>query len=184
MSVRSYRRNVERKVTGAGLPTCFPAALEQISPNHALHPEVYKDYQEFIKSYDSMNKRQRNPAYKDMINWIVEDLGDLTCNDLIFTRAHTYGEFSRIIRKLIRQTFRVSVDIVSPGTTDGSFHTVGLIPTELNNEFKLVSNQIPAPLRGIVTLSEVYPYIAQPKEEFRPRYPFNDSNITALPPAA
>src|SRR5205807_5751291 len=109
MSIPSYRRNVSLGVTGQYSPTCLPASLEQISPYHKLDPDIYVDYRRFINHYHKLNKRQWNPAWKVTIDCILEELGGFTHEDVVFERAHTYGEFSRIVRKLIRADFRIVV---------------------------------------------------------------------------
>lgn len=185
MSIPSYRRNVWLWVTGQDTDTCFPAALEQISPYCHLSPDTYKTYERFIHGWARLKKKDPwavNPRYKDLIGQIAWELGGVDFDEVEFERANTYREFSIIVRKLLRHDYRVAIDLHLDEYGYDIAHPVGLIPLEDGESFKVVSNWVPSFLRGAVTLREVFENIDFQPALYRQRFPFNDSNITALPP--
>lgn len=183
MSMASYRRNEARGVTGPYLPTCFPASLEQMCPYGGLRPKTYRNYLEFIDWYYPLKKTRReanNEHYKEMMDVVAWDLGKLSCEDLVFKQATTPRGMERILRKLWAEDYSVIVDIrVSRG-----IHAVGVLPTPEPNFVTLVSNQIPPNISGVIPLSEVTKRMHPNNDKFMSQYPFNNANITALPPAA
>lgn len=186
MSIPSYRRNVSLGVTGQYTDTCYLAALEQVSPGNRLQPDTYVVYQRFLKKWNSLSgqdTRKANPMFKTMLERIAWELGELTFDDIEFERPQTYGQLRNIVGKLIRRDYRVAVDLRIDGYPKDYAHPVGLIPTGDGETYKLVSNWVPKCLHGYVTLREVYEHLDMQPEEYRQRYPFNDTNLTALPPA-
>lgn len=182
MSIASYKRNVKRGVTGPYSDTCFPSALEQLSP-YSMPPRVYTEYKEFVDWWGNFSKTQRakhNEECKEMFDHILRPLGGLSCEDVLFKRARTVLGFTRIVLSLLREDYQIAVDV----RTYGGTHTVGLLPTGDPEYFMLLSTYIPKRLEGPVTLSHVGSCLVQPTDPFIARYPFNDANITALPPAA
>ncbi len=181
MSIASYRRNVRKGVTGPYIPTCFPAALEQISPEHSLRPGVYRDYTDFVRWYSELSKRRRqdeNGEFETIINEVVAGLGGISCKDVIFKRAETCLGLKRIVNRLLAEDYRVAVDVaIGRGT-----HTVGLLPLPEPGYFILASTQLPKTLEGVVTLDHVAKRLMVPCEPHLSAYPFSDANITALPP--
>lgn len=187
MSMSSYRRNVARGVTGIKTDTCYLASLEKISPYNQLSPETYIAYQRFMGSYftyEGQEKRKVNPQYKELIRQMAWELGEVEFDQVAFERADTYRAFSSTVRSLLRHEYRVSVDIQIEGYGDRTAHPVGLIPVDDEGRFKVVSTWTPQLLRGVVTLRDIYDTIDFCVDPPSVRYPFNDANITALPPAA
>ena len=187
MSLSSYRRNVRRGVTGADKPTCYPSSLEKISPRHKLSPETYIEYQRFIRRWETLQgheKRQINPTYKKLIGQMAWELGEVEFDQVVFERADTYRAFSSVVRTLLRHEYRVSVDIQVAGYGKDFSHPVGLIPVDDDGGLRVVSNWIPRDLHGVITLREIYETVDHCNDPPRILYPFNDANITALPPAA
>lgn len=186
MSMSSYRRNARLGVTGPKTNTCFPAAFDKISPYYGIAAETYRGYKKFMRQYDLLEGQERrkiNPTYKEFIDRFAWELGGYTYNDVIFERAETYREFSNTVRKLMRHEYRVAVDVLIDGYED-MLHPVGLIPLNDEKSYRAVSNWIPPCLYGAIALHEVWETTGIPNEPYRMRYPFNNSNITALPPAA
>ncbi len=182
MSIASYRRNVARRVTGPFIPTCFPAALEQISPYHSLPPGVYREYKDFVNWYGQLRREARetnNDELEYVIDRIVGSLGGLTCRDVLFKRAETPLGFKRIVNQLIAQDYRVAVDV----STGRGAHTVGLLPLPEEGLYTLVSTQLPQTLQGVVTLDHISQRLFHHQDRHMSRYPFSDANITALPAA-
>lgn len=186
MSERSYWRNVSRGVTGSQLPTCYPSALERVSPSFSLSPDIYQTYASFMNWYregDPVVSRILNPCYKEMITQIAWELGGLTCDEVEFYSVDTFREFSQTVKQLVKRECSVVIDVnESSGRNDESVHSLGLLPSENPNYFKLVSNHTPGRLRGFVTLEMIYDELAFPPESPTTLYPFAEANITALPP--
>ena len=67
--------------------------------------------------------------------------------------------------------------------TQHGFHTVGLLPTGEEDLFTLVSNQVPKSLQGVVSLQTIASRVVNHPDRYIAKYPFNNANITALPPA-
>lgn len=185
MSIPSYRRNVRRGVTGERTDTCYLAALEQISPYDSLEPSTYRKYQRFIRFWDKTSgqeKRKINPLFKDLISQVAWELGEVEFDEIEFERVETYRQFSNTVRALLRHDFRVAVDIHLDEYGKDSAHPVGLIPLDDDGHFRAVSTWKPCSLYGAVTLRDIYAQIDIHNEPPRILYPFNDTNITALPP--
>lgn len=185
MSIPSYRRNVGRGVTGHNTNTCFPAALEQVSPYCHLEPSTYRKYARFMGAWQRLKDTDPwsvNPIYKDLIGQMALELGGFEFDDVYFERVDSYREFSTEIRKLMRHEYRVAVDIQLEGYGDLA-HPVGLIPLGDEESYRLVSTWVPYTLRGEVGLRDIFEHLDFVKDPPRQRFPFNNTNITALPPA-
>lgn len=184
MSVSSYRKNVWLGVTNKDTDTCYPAALEQISPGFRLDPSTYAHYRHFIGSFDRMRAAKPYRMSQKLESLIGEITLQLGCepDDVRFERVDTYREFSNCVRTFLRHDYRVAVDLSIEGVRDEA-HPVGLVQYD-EDSFKLVSNWVPLGLGGFVTKREIFENMDFANEPFRIRYPFNAANITALPPAA
>jgi len=186
MSRRSYRHNVALGVTGPNTNTCLPASLEILSEEGSLSPRTYRMYDGYFKEYSRREiggqaKRLCNPMMREMYNQVLWDLEGLQCCDIEFRRAHTLPQFARIIFSLLNQDARIALDLDTDG--DGTYHSVSLLPQDTGiDRFRLASTWIPRNLQGARTLPEIFDYVAQDPEPPRIRYPFNNANITALPP--
>ena len=87
------------------------------------------------------------------------------------------------MRTFARHDYRVAVDISCEHVPKNSCHSVGLL--DLGEGYcEARSNWIPPALYGAFTLRQVYEDFYVPTDRPSIRYPFTDSNITALPPAA
>jgi len=184
MSLSSYRRNVQAGATGQWHNTCFPSALEQISPDHELLPHHYRRYERGIRALDKLYsqggqaKRQVNPVARAMFNDIFVPLG-CSIDDVEFRRVrHAYG-LKRLVASAMRQGCRVAVDLDL--RIQNASHPVGLLEL-VDGRFTLMSNHVPPGLK-VTTLDELFLHVDQPKERHSTRYPFADSNVTILPPS-
>jgi hypothetical protein len=186
MSIESYRQNETKRVTGPNHPTCFPAALEQISPQHSYKPKIYRNYTEFINWYTSLSVKERDVRvadYEDEVSNLVEPLGGLSSEDVKFSRATTIAGFLRAVRPLLAEDWRVVVDIRSSGRSTIT-HSVGLLSVGSETDHvTLVSTHIPKSLQGIVDLRHVASRISIPEMSYiAGHHPMNNANITAVPP--
>lgn len=114
---------------------------------------------------------------------MVWELGELTCDDVEFYAVDTFKEFEYTVRHLVNRECRVVLDIhLFNMPEDDGTHALGLLPSEHPDFFKLVSNHTPRFLQGLVTLETIFDNLSFHDEPPSVRYPFNDANITALPP--
>lgn len=189
MSITSYRQNVRRGVTGSRFPTCFPSALEKISHKHRLPPNVYSEYQEFVAWHDSLGDLERlkeTDEHETIINNIVINLGELTCEKLVFSHVTRRHRFREYLGRLVSSSYRVVLDIELP---EGGNHAVGVLPAKQPNMYKLTSNWVPKNLQGIVSTDDVFPHLAHPplveipQNITVPWHPLNGANLMALPPS-
>lgn len=184
MSISSYRRNVKAGVTGAYKPTCFPSALEQISPKHELNPRDYVRYSRGIGTIDRLFReggqslRQVKPFSKKLFASIIEPLG-CDFEDVEFRRAKNAYNLQRLVKSVLSEGCRVSVDLDLRGKDES--HPVGLLEL-VDGRFELVSNHVPYCLK-VAKLEEVFPFMEQSKDPPSKRYPFSNSNVTILPPS-
>lgn len=186
MSISSYRRNVSLGVTGKFTETCYPAALEQLSPRNRFEPTMYRKYARFAKWYENLEgqgKRQGNPAYKDMLSEMAWSLGEVEFDDIEFERADTYRDFSRIVRTMLRHDYRVAIDVRIVDCPPPDYHAIGIVSVG-DDYYRGVSTWMPQPLRGYFDLRQAFETIYMHDDPPRVLYPFNDANITALPPPA
>jgi hypothetical protein len=183
MSIVSYERNVGRHVTGPFLPTCFPAALEQISPDHSYKPGIYQNYSEFNEWWGKIRRRERIHHMPEYADGLVEPLGGYSYEDMVFSRATTPMGLARVVRRLLSEDYRVTVDIKYAISGAYNAHTVGLLPTGYEGHVSLVSTHVPKCLSGIVTLEQIGERLAISAFPHRPEYPFSDANVLALPSA-
>lgn len=188
MSIASYRRNVSRRVTGPRKETCLPAALEQISPHHGYEPEIYQDYTNFINWFFLFNACELDNyvgELKDMVSHLVWPLGGLACEDVLFRHANTAAGFMQHVKSLMRQDYRVVVDIKYGGNRRYDAHSVGLLPVGGEVDYvMLASNHIPKCLGGIVALTTVAEHLMADPACLRDRQnPILGANIMALPPS-
>jgi len=191
MSRASYKRNRELGITGPESGTCFPAAFDQLTLYRGIQPETYYHYEDIVDialGYQGKQKRERNPLYKYLYGQIAVELG-ATYDDYKFRRLRTRRGFVNSVARMIEDGERVTVDILTDYCKrglDGYCHTVGLVPVyEGDPELvRLVSTWVPDHLRGEVSLAELFKNLHQPiaADRHSESYPFNDSNVTSLPP--
>ncbi len=182
MSIASYKANERRRVTGPFMPTCFPASLEQVSPDHRLPPRTYQNWLDFLDWYESLSKKEKEravPEQGEAMEDMFRSLGGFCCEDVVFKRANTPLGCIRIINRLIEEEYRVVIDIDYRRRED-YYHSVGLVPIE-RGYVTLVSNQIPRGLEGVIPLGKVARRLAMDPEPCVAAYPYNNANITALP---
>lgn len=187
MSLSSYRQNVRRGVTGKNTSTCFPAALEKISPDHRLPPKVYEEYQEFVKWHDSLDgigHLQATEIHSKTLTNIVEHLGSFCSDQLIYRNITRRYRLRETLTKLTSQDFRVLVEL----QLDEGRHAVGIIPTGVEDAYRLTSTWVPHSLQGIITPENIYPLLARPEDVLVPAtlhhvdHPLNSANLIAIPP--
>lgn len=186
MSITSYELNVSRRVTGKNKPTCFPAALEQISPFYEYDPDIYRDYSSFINWYCSMSLKKREKHVDELTEMYDElflPLGGLSSEDALFRRASTPVGWMRIVRKLLTEDYGVVADI-RYGPNRYESHAVGILPVPDAGPERvtLVSTHIPTKLQGVVGLIDVAQAMYYVPEIYATR-PVNidNANIVAIP---
>ena len=188
MSVSSYRRNVANGHTGPTTSTCFPAALEQLSPRHAFSGDVYQRYRDTVDivcSLEGQGLRKVNPMLKDLYGYLATELG-YAYGDIAFERLRTIEEFRERVCDLLASSSRVVVDIMTEGCHGGAqgyVHSVGIsvVGSLCDQMVRLRSTWLPSELAGVIPLDSVFPHLAQLKDPPRQRYEFNDANLAALP---
>jgi hypothetical protein len=187
MSIRSYKRNRALGVTGANTPTCFPSALEQVARHGSFDPDAYEYYTQYINEIDELTgqgKRKMNPWFKEVCDALAANLMGFTFEDFWFYRAHTAEDFTDTVRTTLDEGYGVVIDLAweaDPAFDGEIMHSVGLHAIKGTPDFLLRSNWVPVHLQGPISLEALFPHIAQSKYPPRETYPFNDTNITALP---
>lgn len=186
MSIASYNRNVERGVAGPDLPVCFPASLEQISPNHSYRPNTYTDYLDFLEYYDPLPKNAKESKeiieeYEKIVEKIIRPLGKYALDNLIYRHINTEQGFLANVNKLHEDNYRVTVDI-KYGNADiaNQVHTLGLIPIE-KNYVTLVSTHVPVNLRGVISLRQLAGRLAIITDSRSRSHPLTTANLIAIP---
>lgn len=189
MSIASYRRNVALGVTGRYFETCFPSAFEKISPDHQLTPEIYRLYPDFLARYnttDAVGRYYMSEEYETFFNRMAGQLGGLSCEQAVFFRPKTAVGFAARINCLLAKGYRVVLDV----DAENGSHAVGLVPGTEFGFVRLRSNWVPDELRGQQFVPDLFDHLAEPEySEMPPEvqvkdWAFNNSNVTALPPAA
>jgi hypothetical protein len=178
MSMESYRRNVRRGVTGRYTETCFSAVCEMLSPGE-LKPETHKAYEHFVNWYSLLPRQglREAPAFAVMLDLIFTDLGYTSWRDIEYRKASTQFVLKEVVDNFVRRDHAVILDI----DWDNEVHSVGLRPQK-EGVFTLVSTGLPRDLQGEVSYDDLYNHRHLTKDPCLMRYPFNDANITALPP--
>lgn len=183
MSIASYNRNRKKRVTGPNTYTCYPAALEQVSPHNGLPPKAYKEYESFYKWYSSLSLDGRIDAVEDfesIVGNFAYHLGRVAFEDVVFKRVNTALSLKRVVNKLIGDDYRVVLEV----DFGRDVHAVGLLPLPETGYYSLVSTYLPKTLQGIVTLDHIAKRIHRDPDPYISGHPINNANITALPPAA
>ena len=186
MSIRSYQRNVDRKVTGPQLPVCFPAAIEQVSPRNSYRPNVYRNYREFVNYLDSLTleelkKKEVLEEYETVIEDLVRPLGGLALEDLVMKRITTPLGLFRAFNSLVADDYRIIIDIKYGNASQArSVHSVGIIPVQ-DDLVTLVSTHVPKQLQGIIPLSKVAKHLAISTESPTKGHPLGTANLIAIP---
>lgn len=186
MSIASYNRNVERGVAGPDLPVCFPASLEQISPNHSYRPKVYTDYLDFLEYYEPLSEKAKASAevmdeYEKIVEKIIRPLGKYALDNLIYRHINTEQGLVAHVNRLHDENYRVMVDI-KYGNADASnqVHSLGLIPIE-KDYVTLVSTHVPVNLRGVISLRQLAGRIAIVNDIRNRAHPIATANLLAIP---
>ena len=184
MTLSSYKVNVALGVTGREMETCMPASWEQVVDYGGFSPGVYPRCPDFVRWYNPLSEQQQHKhagAFYEVLDNMAWELGGYGCDDIVFKRAASRQGFERTIRQLLAKDFSVVVDLrLGKGNFD--IHAVGIIPTTLEDRYKLVSNNIPRGLRGLVTLEKVSELMDVPPTVNNKHFAFEDANITGLPP--
>lgn len=122
-----------------------------------------------------------------MFNNIARSLGKLSCDTVLFRRPRSLAAFTRFINQAFYEDYRVVLDIT---VKNDESHAVGMVPTRERGLYTLTSTWVPEALVGLVTTADLYPHLAPeelfnvPKRYWRDDLPFDNANITALPPPA
>jgi hypothetical protein len=185
MSIESYRDNRRLGVTNRRTPTCFPASLEQVSPNHRYKPEIYRIQKDWLNWLYSIPKNLRDdylPEEAKTLTNLVRPLGLDSWEDAVYKRANTPTGFARIAGKLLLDGYRVVADLTYGGPVKNGAHAVGLLPVGEEGHVCLVSNHVHNTLQGIVNLKKVGEHVALFEDKHFKEYPFTNTNIMALPP--
>jgi hypothetical protein len=184
MSIKSYRKNDEKKVAGPRLPVCFPAALEQVSPNHSYRPQIYRTYKEFTEYLDGLSivelsSKKVISECEDMADYLLRPLGGLLLNDIVMKTINTEIGLKRAMNAY-SEDHRIVVDVKYGNNPNRSVHSVGVVPVDADNVF-LVSTHIPSKIAGIITLSKLATSLARTEDNRVPEHPFATANFLAIP---
>jgi hypothetical protein len=186
MSIRSYKKNVERGVTGPEIGVCLPASLEQISPNHYYRPNIYTRYEQFMDYLETLNTSQLSSKevceeYEDVIENLLRPMGKKAFDQMIMRQINTERGFVSIVRKLHSEDFRVVVDIqYGNRNPNKEVHSVGLIPVDVDY-VTLVSTHVPVALRGIISTEHLFNHLAQITDSKIKGHPIATANVMAIP---
>lgn len=184
MSIKSYQRNVELGVAGPHSSTCFPAALEQMAESYGYKPHLYEEYSAFGEWYNGLSEKGRRSQvdyFEDVIEDLVQPLGGLALQDVIFKRVVTASALARAAHNLSSAGYGVVVDIsYGPPANEPVPHGVGLIPVQ-KNYYTLVSTHVPRALQGIVSIDEIAKRLQVSPAPPIPGHPIYSSNLTAVP---
>lgn len=145
MSEESYELNLRRGVTGRRTPTCYPAALEQISEGE-IHPAIYQDYQ---RLYDTFHNGETGDTMRDMTRRLLLQMGSASLKG--FTKAE---ELSRKV-SAARQEGRRIIAIIATN------HAIGLKPVE-SERWLARSTWIPFDPDESLGPDDIFPYLDQP----------------------
>ncbi|MBI3624243.1 hypothetical protein HY218_01275 [Candidatus Saccharibacteria bacterium] len=162
MSRTSYRHNVALGVTGRNTSTCLAAVFEILSPEGRLQPKTYRTYERYIgleRKLQGQARRLSNPMMKEMYRMVVDELEDRSFDDLDFRDVRSERDFLRQVTKSVLDDCRVILDLGEKG--DKETHAVGILPSDTGiDRYRLTSTWVPYCLRGLVTLEQVYPFLA------------------------
>lgn len=186
MSIASYNKNVQKGVAGPDLPVCFPAALEQISPNHSYRPKIYTDYIDFLEYYEPLPRKAQESQeamqeYENIVEKLIRPLGNLALDDLVLRHINTEQGFINTVNRLHNENYRVTMDIkYGNADTANQVHTLGLIPIE-KNYVTLVSTHVPTNLRGVISLEQLAGRLAIITDIRNRVHPIASANVLAIP---
>jgi hypothetical protein len=188
MSLRSYKRNLERGVTGPYTNTCFAAALDQITRGYGLRPSDYIAYREFTEAHSALSDLEQYRDYYKfglVFNRLARTLGGYSCDKALFRLPRSKSAFSRLVRAAVAKDCRVVVDL----RTSEGLHSAGLVPCHDGKAFRLASTWLPPEFEGELSLGSIFEGLEIPEdldvtEEYkRDSLPYDDSNVTILPAA-
>ena len=184
MSIKSYKKNVEKRVAGPRLPVCFPASLEQISPKHGYRPSIYKNYRDFTEyldslSFEQLNSRKVLEESEDMAEYLLRPLGGMALSDIVMKTIRTEIGLKRAMSQYSADN-RIVVDVKYGNNSRRNVHTVGVVSLDADNLF-LVSTHIPANIRGIISVSKLATRLAQTEDNRVLNHPFATANFLAIP---
>ena len=184
MSIKSYRKNVERSVAGPSLPVCFPASLEQVSPKHGYRPSIYRNYRDFTEYLDSLSTEQLKSRAvleesEDIVEYLLKPLGGMALSDIFMKTINTEIGLKRAMNQYSND-HRIVVDVKYGTSTRRSVHTVGIVPLDSDHVF-LLSTHIPASIKGVISLSKLATRLAQTEESRVFEHPYATANFLAIP---
>jgi hypothetical protein len=189
MSEASYNYNVEMGAAGPGTDTCLSSTLERMFARGKLKPEHHEEYEEYVhreNRYTPLERYVYSPEFEVQLNKVLRPLGRLSCEDVLFRCPANLAAFSRFVNQAIANHHKVIVDIAVGEYT----HALGLLPTRTPGRYTLISTWVPDDLQRVVTTADLFPRLAPPEVIHIPRrfwrreYPFDASNVMAVPPRA
>jgi len=186
MSIKSYRRNVEKNVAGPHLPVCFPASLEQVSPYHSYRPGIYNEYVDFVEWFSDFSIEERKTqeimiAYDEMIDRLVRPLGGLAIEDVIFKKISTPIGLIRAVNQLVKEDCRIVMDIrYGSYNSQKTAHSVGVVPVQ-PGYVTLVSTHVPKELRGVIPVPLLADKLAINREKHHAVHPASTANVLGIP---
>ncbi len=166
------------------MSTCFPAALEQMAEGYGYKPHLYEEYSAFGEWYNELSEKDRRSYidyYEDVIENLVQPLGGLAFQNVVFKRALNIPALTRITRELISAGYSVVVDIsYGAPAKDPIPHGVGLIPVQ-KDYFTPVSTHVPRALQGVVSVEDIANRMLVSSDPPIPGHPMYSANLTAVP---
>lgn len=191
MSIRSYFRNVQRGASGPGRSTCWPAALEQISPNHSLIPQDYRNYTAMVLHHNQLTPYQQyknSPNVEQICSKILYRLGELTCRDLYYVTPKSASHLKKMVGELLVSKYRVVVEIETDEGNSEDCHSLGLLPGKQRGKVRAFSNWVPNELKSEFPIENIFPILAKPQYiEIEEKmldgedYPWIEHSVSALP---
>ncbi len=186
MSIKSYIKNTELGAAGADLPVCLPASIEKLATGYGFPPHLYDEYIAFMEYYDTLTNEERKKRceeYEHMIEALVEPLGGLTLEDIIFKRIRSAQGLFKAVNSLHAKGFSVVVDVrYGNWNPDRAAHSVGLAQVE-PGYVTLLSNHVPPKLRGVVSLAQVAEQLTVCNDAPLAGHPLHTANLVAFPNA-
>jgi hypothetical protein len=191
MSIASYRRKAKTGLVGPWFDDCMTACCEQVCRDGELLLADYKAYRKFGSYWNSLSRVDRilrSEELEQMITRLTKRLGGITCGDLIFPEVYSKRQFNREIGDYILDGYRVVADIGLESKE--AEHSVGILRTRTQGEYRLASTWLPTELKGPLTLGVVYEWLGEPESTRMPagikapHYDFNYSSVTIIPPRA
>jgi hypothetical protein len=118
------------------------------------------------------------PIVRQLWDDIAWDLGGLSYQDLEYRRVKNSYQLGRTLLHYTNKDYGVVIQTTHSKSTT---HVVGLLPTEDENLYKGVSNQLRPSLRGLISVETIFAHLEPPTNTHSARYPFDGANLIAIP---